>query len=83
MVSSPRSPELTAAAERLVAALEMWEDGVQIMREHLRRKAPHATEDEIEDALARWLAEPELADADLVVVPFRGDRSPGARGAFT
>ena len=30
----------------------MWEDGVQIMRENLRRRSPNASEDEIEDQLA-------------------------------
>jgi hypothetical protein len=55
-------------ANRLLEALEMWEDGVQIMRENLRRRSPHATSEEIEVELARWLAGPDLVDADHVVV---------------
>lgn len=34
-------------AERLEAALEMWEDGVRMMRENLRRRHPAAAEAEI------------------------------------
>jgi hypothetical protein len=49
-------------------ALEMWEDGVQIMRENLRRRSPRATNEEIEGELSRWLTGPDLVDADHVVV---------------
>ncbi len=55
-------------ASRLLEALEMWEDGVQIMRENLRRRSPHATNEEIEDELSRWLAGPDLVDVDHMVV---------------
>ncbi len=58
---------MDALARRLVEALEMWEDGVQIMRENLHRRSPRATDEEIEVELARWLAGPELVDADRVV----------------
>jgi hypothetical protein len=54
-------------AERLAAALEMWEDGVRIMRENLRRRMPQATEDEIEAALDVWLRD-RPPDADGVPV---------------
>jgi hypothetical protein len=59
---------MNAAAGRLLDALEMWEDGVQIMRENLRRRSPHATDDEIEAELGRWLAGPDLVDSDHVIV---------------
>jgi hypothetical protein len=59
---------MNAMAHRLVDALEMWEDGVQIMRENLRRRSPRATNEEIELELACWLAGPDLVDSDHVVV---------------
>jgi len=46
-------------ARRLLETLEMWEDGVQIMRENLRRRSPHATEAQIDADLEAWLARPE------------------------
>jgi exonuclease VII small subunit len=60
-------------AERLEAALEMWEDGVQIMRENLRRRSPQASEQQIEAALGAWLADRPY-DADGVVVPWPSRR---------
>ncbi len=63
-------PEDTEAS-RLEAALEMWEDGVQIMRENLRRRNPGAPEEQIEEALDRWLTTrpgAEYGDSDGVPV---------------
>ncbi len=57
------------AAKRLEQALEMWEDGVQIMRENLRRRMPDASESVIEVELDRWLAGPDPGDWDRVVTP--------------
>jgi hypothetical protein len=54
-------------ADRLEAALEMWEDGVCIMRENLRRRMPQASDQEIEAALSAWLRD-RPGDADGVVV---------------
>jgi hypothetical protein len=59
---------MDAMASRLLDALEMWEDGVQIMRENLRRRVPRATDEEIEAELARWLAGPDGIDSNHVVV---------------
>jgi len=53
--------------ERIEAALEMWEDGMCIMRENLRRRRPQASDDEIEDALVAWRRD-RPGDADGVVV---------------
>ena len=53
--------------ERLEAALEMWEDGVELMRENLRRRMPRATEVELEAALDAWLCN-RPPDADGVPV---------------
>lgn len=58
-------------ADRLRSALEMWEDGVCIMRERLRRLHPSASNDQIEAELDRWLATrpgAEYGDSDGVVV---------------
>lgn len=58
-------------ADRLEAALEMWADGVSIMRESLRRRRPGATADEIEAAVESWLQTrpgAELGDAEGVPV---------------
>ncbi len=58
-------------AERLEAALEMWEDGVSIMRENLRRQSADATDEEIEVALDTWLTTrpgAELGDAEGLAV---------------
>lgn len=56
-------------ADRLEDALEMWEDGVCIMRENLRRRRPEASDGEIEAALDAWLKD-RPGDADGVVVPW-------------
>ena len=47
-------PEETEA-DRLESALEMWEDGVCMMRENLRRRYPTASTAELEAALDEWL----------------------------
>jgi hypothetical protein len=59
---------MDATASRLLDALEMWEDGVQIMRENLRRRAPRATDEEIEAELTRWLEGPAGVDSNYVLV---------------
>jgi Rv0078B-related antitoxin len=59
---------MVAPAQRMIDALEMWEDGVAIKRASLRRRSPDATQAEIDEALDRWLAEPDLLDPDFVIV---------------
>jgi hypothetical protein len=56
-------------ATNLELALEMFEDGVAIQRENLRRRYPRASDAEIERALADWLASrpgAELGDGEGV-----------------
>lgn len=65
---------MDAMAGRLLEVLEMWEDGVQIMRENLRRRLPRATDEEIESELARWLAGPDGVDANYLLVDWPGVR---------
>lgn len=43
------------AAARLRAALELFELGVQMYRQRLRRERPAATERELDDEVQRWL----------------------------
>jgi hypothetical protein len=45
------------AAERFRIALDLFETGVQLRREALRRDHPDASASEIEELVARWLAE--------------------------
>ncbi|MGH8938523.1 MAG: hypothetical protein ACRDV2_04155 [Actinomycetes bacterium] len=44
-----------AAAERLRVALELYEVGERMLRQRLRREQPHATPDEIDAEVGRWL----------------------------
>ncbi len=44
-------------AQRLRVALDLFELGIDMMRQKLRRDAPEATEDEIQARLATWLRE--------------------------
>jgi Rv0078B-related antitoxin len=44
-----------AAAERLILALELYEVGERMLRQRLRRERPHATPEEIDAEVGRWL----------------------------
>jgi hypothetical protein len=68
-MADEETPGEETPGERLEAALEMWEDGVAIMRANLRRRMPKATDDEIEAALDAWLCD-RPPDADGVPVPW-------------
>lgn len=46
-------------AQRLLDTLDLWEDGIQLLRERLRRTRPDASDDEIEAEIGRWLDRPE------------------------
>lgn len=41
--------------EKMRAALELHEVGVEVMRQNLRRRHPAASEEKIDDLLAEWL----------------------------
>jgi len=43
------------ATERLVLALELYEVGERMLRQRLHRERPHATPDEIDAEISRWL----------------------------
>jgi hypothetical protein len=57
----PAGTEGTAEAERLRAALDMHELGVQLYRQRMRREHPHASEAEVDHLVRSWLAEPPRA----------------------
>lgn len=50
MASARLSP-----ADAFRATLDLFEAGVALMRQNLRRQHPHATEAEIDDRLRAWL----------------------------
>ncbi len=50
-----RGPNENGAAERLRLALEMFDLGLDIMRQNLRRKHPEDTQAEIQEKLRAWL----------------------------
>ncbi len=50
-------PEATKTPrDKLLAALEMYEEGVAMQRLNLQRQYPHLDAGELDDKLARWLA---------------------------
>jgi hypothetical protein len=51
VTENPLSP-----AAKLRLALDLFEDGVALMRQKLRRSSPEATDAEIERALKAWLS---------------------------
>lgn len=56
-----------AAALRLTQALDMWEDGVGIMRENLHRRLPRASRRVVDRALAKWLAHQPMMRGDFAL----------------
>ena len=65
------------AAARLRAALEMFETGVQMMRQNLRRNHPTLSDAEIEERVTAWLRERPGAEFGDAV----GRRVPWPRSA--
>jgi signal transduction histidine kinase len=65
------------AAARLRAALEMFETGVQMMRQNLRRNHPSLSDAEIEARVTAWLRERPGAEFGDAV----GRRVPWPRSA--
>ena len=64
-------------AARLESALAMWQDGVDIMRENLRRRDPAASPEAIEAALDAWLTtRPGAEHGDGDGVPGTWPRTP-------
>lgn len=48
-------PSDSNAAVRFRVALDLHDVGVEIMRQNLRRRFPHATEAQIAERLAAWI----------------------------
>lgn len=55
MSCMPRTP--TDMARAFGATMELFETGVELMRQNLRRRHPEATDREIDAQLHRWLGE--------------------------
>ena len=53
----PESSNTSDAAARVQAALDLFETGVDLMRQNLRRRHPDETREEIERKLGDWLAD--------------------------
>ena len=51
----PQPPDMDETSRRLLETLDMWDDGVQLKREALRRRFPQATDNEVERELSCWL----------------------------
>ncbi|HEV8581748.1 MAG TPA: hypothetical protein VGX68_21990 [Thermoanaerobaculia bacterium] len=67
------------AARRFRTALDLFEAGVEMMRQNLRRRYPDASEQEIKERLGQWLRErpgAEYGDCEGRPVPWpRPNRS--------
>lgn len=57
-----------SAQQNLLDALEMWQDGVEMMRSNLRRRHPNASSEDVETMLAEWLSGPTIEEPDRVVL---------------
>ena len=53
----PSSNSDEAASQRLRTALDLFEFGLDMMRQKLRRQDPDATEEQIQERLVAWLQE--------------------------
>ena len=67
------SADVKHLVDNLWLAFELHEAGVALMRQNLRRRMPHASEEEIDVHLASWLRErpgAEPGDAEGRAVPW-------------
>jgi hypothetical protein len=62
-VRDPSKPAAETLKDRLLAAFEMFDLGVDMMRANLRRRHAHASSQEIERLLDDWLLERPGAEA--------------------
>jgi len=77
MANEPAHNSPEAAAARLRAALEMFEPGVEIVRQSFRRNHPDLTEPEIEAKVRAWLMDrPGAPFGDAVGRPVAWPRRP-------
>jgi hypothetical protein len=61
--------EIEGPEERLEAAIEMWDDALQLLRESLQRRFPGAAESELEAMTDEWLRRPDIAPDDPEFAP--------------
>lgn len=67
------SADVKHLVDNLWLAFELHEAGVALMRQNLRRRMPHASEEQIDAHLASWLRErpgAEPGDAEGRAVPW-------------
>ena len=50
-----------SAGEKLLAALQMYDEGVALQRSAMRRRSPRLSEPELDAKLQRWLAREDEA----------------------
>lgn len=50
-----------SARERLLAALQMYDEGVALQRSAMRRRSPELSKPELDAKLQRWLAREDEA----------------------
>jgi hypothetical protein len=70
------------AARRLRLALDLFETGVAIMEQNLRRENPQATQEEIQEMLSRWLRHRPGADLRMLLEAAGPAEVEGARSAL-
>ena len=64
-------PDHDVYAKRFKLVLDLFESGLAIKRQNLRREHPHASDAEIETKLVEWLRARSDADEDSWSVPRR------------
>lgn len=68
-------------AARLRLAIELFEDGVELMRQNVRRRHPDADDEEIERRLVAWLhTRPGAEHGDCPGRPVSLDRAGSSGG---
>lgn len=68
-------PAAETLRDRLIAAFEMFELGVDMMAANLRRRHPHASPEEIERMIDAWLLErPGAEEGDGPGIPVSLER---------
>jgi hypothetical protein len=54
-MSAPQDEHISSLSTRLVAALELMEFGILLMRQNIKRSLPSAPETHVDAELRRWL----------------------------
>jgi len=57
LVPKPYSSGMNGAAQAFRATLDLFQSGIDLMRQNLQRRHPQATDDDIDALLQSWLLE--------------------------